>query len=307
MFGYVRVKSPELKVREYEFYRGTYCGLCRSMGKCTGQCSRLTLSYDFAFLALLRITFLREAVCFEQKRCIAHPLKKRNMMKHTPSLAYCAGAAALLNYHKILDDLSDEKGLKKLRARVAYPFVAHSRKKALKAGLGDLDQRISEGLSALSAMEKEGMASVNAPAEAFGKILAAIVSHGLSDPEARVAYALGLTVGKWIYIADALDDWAEDAARDRYNPFRLLYGDTLPSQEELDGIRNALKNELFSAEAAVDLMEFEQTDIKEIVFNILYLGMPDRIEKIDPASKTETKKEKKRKTKDSATERTGNV
>ena len=112
MFGYVRVKHTELRVKEYEFYRGTYCGLCRSMGKCTGQCSRFALSYDFAFLALLRITLDRTPVEFEQKRCIAHPLKKRNMMKHNASLAYCAHAAALLNYHKILDDLSDERGWK---------------------------------------------------------------------------------------------------------------------------------------------------------------------------------------------------
>ena len=112
MFGYVRVKHTELKVKEYEFYRGTYCGLCRSMGKCTGQCSRFALSYDFAFLALLRIAFDRTLVEFEQKRCLAHPLKKRNMMKPNPSLAYCSGAAALLNYHKIMDDLSDEKGAK---------------------------------------------------------------------------------------------------------------------------------------------------------------------------------------------------
>ncbi len=306
MFGYVRVKSPELKVREYEFYRGTYCGLCRSMGKCTGQCSRMTLSYDFAFLALLRITFLRETVSFEQKRCIAHPLKKRNMMKHTPSLTFCAGAAALLNYHKILDDLSDEKGFKKLRARLVYPFVAHSRKKALKAGLRELDGKIARGLSSLSAMEKEGLNSVNAPAEAFGKILADIISYDLSDTDARIAHTLGLTVGKWIYIADALDDWAEDIKRERYNPFRLLYGDILPSKEELDGIRTALKNELLSAEAAVDLMEFDLPDIKEIVSNILYLGMPDRIEKIDPTGKAKVTTEKKRAKNDSVTERTGN-
>ena len=306
MFGYVRVKSPELKVKEYEFYRGTYCGLCRSMGKCTGQCSRLTLSYDFAFLALLRITFLRETVSFEQKRCVAHPLKKRNMMKHTPSLAYCAGAAALLNYHKILDDLSDEKGFKKLRARLARPFVAHSRKKAVKAGLGALDTRIADGLLALSAIERDAPASVNAPAEAFGKILADIVSYDLPDPDSRVSYALGLTVGKWIYIADALDDWAEDVQKDRYNPFRQLYGDILPTEEELDGIRNALKNELFGAEAAVDLMEFEQNDIKEIVLNILYLGMPERIEQILKGDKAKKKKENNRSKNDDATERTVN-
>ena len=54
MFGYVRPHNPELRMRDYECYRAYYCGLCRAMGKCTGQCSRLTLSYDFVFLAAVR-------------------------------------------------------------------------------------------------------------------------------------------------------------------------------------------------------------------------------------------------------------
>ena len=190
MFGYVRVHSPELRVKEYEFYRGTYCGLCRSMGKCTGQCSRMTLSYDFAFLALLRLTFLRESVEFGQKRCMAHPLKKRNYMKRNASLDFCSGAAALLNYHKILDDLNDETGLKRLRALLARPFMAHSRKKALKQGLGELDTAIAAGLAELSRIEASRVASVDQPAACFGSILGAIVAYGLEGAEARLAKTL---------------------------------------------------------------------------------------------------------------------
>ena len=55
MFGYIRILQPELKIREYECYRGIYCGLCRQMGKCTGQCSRLTLRYDAAAMVCLRM------------------------------------------------------------------------------------------------------------------------------------------------------------------------------------------------------------------------------------------------------------
>ena len=29
MFGYVKAEIPELKVREKEYYRAIYCGLCR--------------------------------------------------------------------------------------------------------------------------------------------------------------------------------------------------------------------------------------------------------------------------------------
>lgn len=280
MFGYVKVSSPELKVREYEFYRGTYCGLCRAMGKCTGQCSRMTLSYDFAFLALVRIALEETPVCFEQKRCLAHPLKKRNSMKQNPTLAYCARAAALLNYHKVMDDLADEKGAKKLKALLARPLVAHARKKAIRAGLAPLEQTVADGLRKLSEIERGESVSVDLPAEAFGEILANIMSFGLNGSAARLANAFGMAVGKWIYMADALDDWEKDAKKNRYNPFLKLYGNRLPTAQELESIRLALKNELYAAQAPLDLMEFRHPDIERIVSNILYLGMPERINAI---------------------------
>ena len=62
MYGYVRTHAPELKVRQQEYYRAVYCGLCRTMGKCTGQCSRMTLSYDFTFFALVRMALTGERI-----------------------------------------------------------------------------------------------------------------------------------------------------------------------------------------------------------------------------------------------------
>ncbi len=280
MFGYVRVHQPELKVKEYEFYRGTYCGLCRAMGRCTGQCSRMTLSYDFAFLALLRLALTEDELSFRQRRCLAHPLKKRNSMEENPTLDYCAGAAAILNYHKLLDDLSDERGWKRFRARLALPWIRSARRRALRSGLSELDERIGAGLVRLAEIETEKRPSVDLPAEVFGEILAEIVSFRLEGDAHRVACAIGRSVGKWIYMADALDDWREDAEKGRYNPFHLLFGGKMPSTEELASIGDALKNELFAAEAAVDLIEFNHTDIKNIVLNILYLGMPKRIDQI---------------------------
>ena len=281
MFGYVKVRSTELKVKEYELYRGAYCGLCRSMGKCTGQCSRMALSYDFSFLAMLRLCLGDvENVEFKQRRCLAHPLKKRNVMERNAELDYCARAAAILGYHKIKDDIADERGLKKLRACLTYPFVASWRKKALKAGLMPLDKRISDALARLSSLEAQKKPSVDEPAEIFGEILAAITSFGLEGSNERIAYELGMHVGKWIYIVDALDDADDDQKKKRYNPFLLLYGGRLPQGEELTLISDALKAELCGAEAAIDLMDTDKESVKNIIENILYLGMPDTVEKI---------------------------
>ena len=280
MFGYVRVESPELKVREYECYRATYCGLCRARGKCTGQCSRMTLSYDMAFLAICRMALLGETPRYEQKRCFVHPLRRRNVLTRTDTLDYCAGAAALLTYHRIRDDLCDERGGKRLRARLTYPFAKRWRKRAERRGLSSLDEKIAAGLARLATCEAEQRASVDTPAAIFGDILADVMSFGLPEDQARIASQAGRCIGRWIYIADALDDAEEDGKRGRYNPFLLLYGH-VPTAEEREGIEIALKNALFDAEAAFDLCDFPHEDLKSIVYNILYLGMPARIETIN--------------------------
>jgi len=104
-------------------------------------------------------------------------------------------------------------------------------------------------------MEQSDTASVDLPAKQFGALLGDLMSFGLEGASRAVAYELGLHVGAWIYMADALDDMEEDHRKGRYNPFLRLWGG-LPEKSAYEGIRNALKIELFGAEAAMDLMDF---------------------------------------------------
>ena len=68
MFGYVKPVPAELLVKEYEFYRATYCGICRSMKKHTGSLSKVTLSYDSVFLALVRMLSVDNCKCSASMR-----------------------------------------------------------------------------------------------------------------------------------------------------------------------------------------------------------------------------------------------
>ena len=281
MFGYVKTHTPELRMAEYEYYRAAYCGLCRSMGKCTGQCSRLTLSYDFAFLALVRIALSKEKIEFSKRRCLVHPLRKRTMMENNPTLEYSAYAAALLSYHKLVDDIADEKGTKKLRAKFLLPSVQRMRKKALKkGGLSELDRSISQKLAELSVFERSERASVDLPAQIFGSLLSDMLEYGYEGDKARVARNIGYHIGKWIYIVDAMDDLDEDIKKGRYNPFALTYKRAL-DQREKELVSDALKNELAAAEAAFDLIDYgDDQRLREIVCNIIYLGMPNVVSRI---------------------------
>ena len=232
MFGYVRVNAAELRLREYECYRALYCGLCKNMGKCTGQCSRLSLSYDFVFLAAVRIALSKEEIKAEKIRCLLHPFKKKQAVLKSEALAYCAHASALLTYHKLKDDLADEKGLKKARAVLSKPLFKKAYKKAKKKH-PKLDQKIEAELRALSEIEadKDAPRSADAPAECFGRLMEAVVSEGLTGVDERIAKAIGRSVGHWIYLIDAIDDYTEDCKKYRYNPFRRIFRDD-PTEEQ---------------------------------------------------------------------------
>ena len=275
MFGYIRVNASELRVREYECYRGLYCGLCKHMGKCTGQCSRLSLSYDFVFLAAVRMALGGERVTLKKKRCMIHPLRRRSCAVNSDALAYCAHASALLTYHKLQDDRADEKGGKRLRAILSKPLFHRAYRRA-KRKYPKLDQLIREELFKLSQIEQStgDIPSADEPAACFGRLMAAVCSEGLEDKSARIAASLGQAIGHWIYLADALDDYAEDCRRDRYNPFRRLYTDGMTDADRR-GLQTALTLILERAEQAYLLIPpHPQAEINEILANIFYLGMP---------------------------------
>ncbi len=277
MYGYVRAHSPELKVREQEYYRAIYCGLCRTMGKCTGQCSRLTLSYDFTFFALLRLALEDKEVEITARHCALHPIKKRSMATPNDTLAFCAGASALLAYHKLYDDRKDETGGRRFKAIMATPYVKRLRRKAIKAGYKDLDAKIMARMRTLSSLEATRPASVDRPAELFGDVMAELLSHGLEGEAKRLGHELGRRLGRWIYLIDAIDDFEEDQSKGRYNPFVCLWKDGEITAQRREDLQNALLSELVAVENALDLLDpgdTENSNLWGVVRNILYLGMP---------------------------------
>ena len=119
MFGYVTPYEPELRVKEQRLYKSVYCGLCKSMGKRVCSESRMTLSYDFVFLVLLRKVAERRTGEVKMRRCIAHPLKKRPMLEIDESLEYCAKSSVILTRLKLKDNINDSHGFARFKAKIA--------------------------------------------------------------------------------------------------------------------------------------------------------------------------------------------
>ena len=274
MFGYMQVLQPELKIKEYQCYRGVYCGLCRQMGKCTGQCSRLTLRYDAAAMVCLRMAARGTKPTFTPKRCFLHPLTKAPVLDRCEETEAVACMMAILAYHKSMDDITDERGVSRLGAIAGYPYFAYLRHRA-KRRMPEIDAIVARGMQAFTKAEKAANGSADLPANAFGELMGELLSYR-TDGEARaVLRELGRTLGRWVYFVDAAKDYAEDEKRGRFNALHALYGKGHMTSAQRDALDTALTLELADAAAAADLIDFDgREDLGAVIYNILCLGMP---------------------------------
>ncbi len=289
MFGYVKPVVSEMLVKEHEFYKATYCGICRSMKKHTGFLSNVTLSYDSVFLALVRMLYIEDAdFGAEQRRCIAHPAKKRPMLKENTAIEYTAKAFAVLAYYKIKDDMADEHGIKRLGVSAVKPIVTHANSKA---ELSELEAIVRDRLGRITELENASCTSVDEPAGLFGELLGEIFAYGLPEKERLVPYECGYHLGKFIYAADAAEDYEKDREKGSYNPYVLFYGGKPLTDENRQTIKCALLLECKKIEAATNLLPFgTRATIENIINNVIYLGLVKRIEFLD---NKESEKEKK--------------
>ncbi len=274
MFGYVKPYIPELRVKEYDFYKSVYCGLCRSMQKHTGGLSRVTLSFDMTFFALVRMALLRTDARVRRRRCLLHPLRKRPMMDDNDALAYTAQISAVLTYYKLEDTVADEKGLKRFVARALRPFARRFRRRALRA-LPDAERTVRESMRALAALEAEKCAVPDMPADVFGEMLGKLLAYGLTGAEEKIAREIGLHTGRWVYLADAACDLEDDRRSGSYNPFLLGASDgsslALSPHSVLNGV---MAMEAEAILLAVDLIDFSDRGmLRACIENIICDGM----------------------------------
>ena len=286
MLGYVTAEKAELKMREYEVYSAYYCGLCKSIGERHGQVARMTLSYDFAFLALLLASLTEDTECIRQEHCLVHHIKKKNIAHKNPCIDYAADLMVLLVHYNLQDDIKDENSMK---ARAASLFFHHSYKKLSKT-YDNICMTIEKELAELSRLESEKCGNLDMVCDSFANIMEVIFSgYGQSrdsGPEAeksRVLGHLGRFLGKWIYLADAWDDLEEDIEKGTYNPF--LYRFKYENEKSVDfreRIRENVEFSMMSSLAEV-AKAYELLDIKKnkgITDNVIYFGLLRKTEQL---------------------------
>lgn len=275
MFGYVTVQKDELLVREFNEYKSIYCGLCRTLGKEYSLLSRFILSYDCTFYALLLLSLEGQCPGYEKKTCRCNPLKKCTYIKNGETALSKAAALSVISvYFKIIDNISDSKGVKKLLYKILKPV---SKRWAKKANIKY--PYIYNAVKTMSQeqfqVESEDNVHLDMVADPTGKMLKTILSYGEKDRTRKlILETIGYNLGRWIYLMDAADDLEEDKEKGNYNPFLLMDY----NEDENENLRNYI-NQILNQSLAQAYNGWNLLDVtlyKGIIDNILLKGLANK-------------------------------
>lgn len=272
MFGYVQIRKPELKIKDYDTYHSFYCGLCHILYERFGIRGQVTLTYDMTFLVMLLSSYYESEVQKEKRRCIVHPAKP-HMECTTDMTAYGADMNVLLTYFHFVDDKQDENSFKATGGIALY----RSAYLKIKDRYPLQCKRIVQSLKALRAIELRDNGSeedLNAACDSFGRLMAALFSYDEKDPMLHALKGLAYHLGWYIYLMDAWDDLAEDIEKKRYNPLKTLYNKRLYDDKKVEAL---LYDHAAKAAAYFEMLPCLQ--YQDILRNILYAGIWNKFDK----------------------------
>lgn len=261
MFGYVIADRSSLSDPHLQRYRSCYCGLCRQIGKSYGTCSRLALNYDLTFLVLLLSSLYEpEETCICQS-CLIHPLRPHSCF-YNEYTDYGGSMNVLLAHYSALDHWADDRNL------YALLFASFSRQGARKVMERYPRQwtAVRQCLEVLAAMEADNLQEPDPGSNIFGNMMAELFAIR-DDRWAPLLRQIGSSLGRFIYLLDAILDLPKDLKKNRYNPLRSRANDTDIAMHFLP-ILTMYMGECTDAFEQLPLLQ----DI-EILRNILYSGV----------------------------------
>lgn len=266
MFGYIHPFRPELKCKDLDLYKATYCGLCCTLRQRYGLLAPMFLSYDLTFLALL-LEEVQDCYQLTKGRCHGNPLCKKHRVPTSEALNRCGDITVILAWFQLKDNIRDDGILKRTVARLLCCLLQPSYKKAEKQ-LSAFSQKVAENLQTLHRLEQECCSSMDQAADCFGSILRETVPNHLPQGKIRCLEQILYHVGRWIYLIDACDDFERDKKTQSYNPLRYRFGEDI----QQDSLATTLNHSIYMAKSALDFVDFGvRTGVIE---NIFQYGLP---------------------------------
>ena len=269
MFGYINPDTPYLFIKDEKLYKALYCGMCKSIGAGCGQRARAALTYDMAFMSALVHNIRCEDVQIKKAHCAIHWFKKRPVAgaDETSVLLGCINTA--LAYFKLCDDKADgdKKGV-----------FRHMFKRGLKRAQKKHPQAveiIKAQLAKQSELEKKNCAIIDEACEPTAEMMKKLSVYALKEFSTAETEALFYDLGKWVYLADALDDYDNDVKKKRYNVLYNAFGENCRADavkknaEEITYIFDSL-----FADMRKNLANIKFRYNRDLTDNIILRGIP---------------------------------
>lgn len=271
MFGYIHPERPHLFMKDEMLYKALYCGMCKSIKEGGGQLARTALTYDIAFMSALIHNLKNVDVVVKKCRCALHPLKRRYMVLPDETSVLLGLVNTVLAYYKLLDDKQDGelKGIFSFlykcgykRTLMRHPQIVHI---------------IAKQMSAQSMVEFKCSTIIDEACEPTAVMMKELSDYLLGDKADAHSGGLFYDIGKWIYLADAFDDYDKDVKKGSYN---VLYN-TFREPTKAEAVRaneeeiNFLFNSLF-ADMREHLAGVKFYFNHDLTDNIILLGIPQR-------------------------------
>ncbi len=272
MLGYVKPDKPELKIKEYEIYRGYYCSLCKALGKRYGNFSRLFLSYDVTFFVLF-LYALKDGCNpeFKKGRCPFNPFKKCNyIFVKTDEFDFATAFSIIMSYYKVRDNVQDSSFLKGIKYYLILPFIYLKYNKAKKLH-PEIDDIIGNSIKEQIELEAERCDISDKAAHPSATALAKCFAMYSNNENESLFYRFGYCLGRYVYLIDAFDDIEKDKKNKCYNVFDL---NGYTNEQIAESIRMSI-NELV---LCIDLFDFKQN--KCIIENIIKNGLELQLDAI---------------------------
>lgn len=269
MFGYISPDRPYLFIKDETLYKALYCGLCKSIGAGCGELSRTALTYDMAFMSALVHNIRSEDVKIKKARCALHIIKSRpiSCTDDTTVLLGCINTA--LAYYKLCDDYEDgdRKGVFRHLYKRGMKRAAKKHSRAVEI--------IKTQTEKQAELEKAGCSVIDMACEPSAEMMRLLSVYALGDYSTPATEGLFYDLGKWVYLADALDDYDKDVKRGRYNVLFNAFGQNCKAE----AVKNNYEEISFIFDSLFADMRQRLSEIKfafnhDLTDNIILRGIP---------------------------------
>ena len=197
------------------------CGLCHALGDDYGLPTRLLTSHEMVLLNILTTAQSRTPIQPVLRRCPLNP-KRKVQTNQTSASQFSAAVAIELSQIHLADKLADGQG-PSLWPKLGLWGLKGQQKKALTqlhkmhlATTNLLDLNQNQAQVELKAAQDATVPTANVSADLF-----AHTAQLAQNPHNGFALrAIGLAYGRYLYLADAYQDFAADMAQGQFNPLR---------------------------------------------------------------------------------------